>query len=64
MINEEQIKDFNENGVLVLRNFYNYEEDIKPIQHDIYKIIDIIVSKYNLDVKRDYLMVKTFLMAI
>ncbi len=53
MINEEQIKDFNENGVLVLRNFYNYEEDIKPIQHDIYKIIDIIVSKYNLDVKRE-----------
>lgn len=60
MINEEQIKNFNENGVLVLRNFYNYEEDINPIQHDIHKIIDITISKYNLDIKRESFNGETF----
>ena len=53
MINEEQLNEFNENGVLVLRNFYDYEQEIKPIQFDIYKIIGIIISKYNLDIKRE-----------
>lgn len=53
MINESQLNEFNKNGVLVLRNFYDYEQEIKPIQLDIYKIIGIIISKYNLDIKRE-----------
>ncbi|WP_428024395.1 phytanoyl-CoA dioxygenase family protein [Arcobacter sp.] len=50
MLTKEQIDEFNENGVLVLRNFYNYEEEIKPIQYDIYNIIKLIIEKYKLDI--------------
>lgn len=52
MITNEQIAEFHKNGVLVIPNFYNYEEEIKPIQKNIYDIIDIIIEKYNLNIKR------------
>lgn len=47
MLTNEQVKEFKENGVLVLKDFYNYEKDIKPIQKDIYKIIGELAKKYN-----------------
>ena len=53
MLSSNQIKEFQENGVLVIRDFYDYEADIKPIQLAIYKIIGIIIQKYSLNIKRE-----------
>lgn len=52
MITKSQLENFKKNGVLLIKNFYNYEKDIQPIQKDIYCIIGLIIKKYNLNIDR------------
>ncbi len=52
MLTAKELASFKENGVLVLRNFYDYEREIRPIQEDIYNIIGIIIDKYTIDMPR------------
>jgi len=52
LINEEDKAFFKENGVLILRGFYDIEKDIIPIQKAIYNIIGLVIKKYQLPVER------------
>ncbi|MDH5601815.1 MAG: phytanoyl-CoA dioxygenase family protein [Gammaproteobacteria bacterium] len=52
LLTEKQISEFNRDGLLILRNFYDLEQDIKPIQKMVYEIIGFIISKYDLPIIR------------
>lgn len=52
LLNEMQVAEFESNGVLVLKGFYDLERDIYPIQRAIYDIIGLILAKYQLDIER------------
>lgn len=60
MLTSDQINEFNMNGILLIPDFYSYEEDIKPIQKDIYTIINILIKKYNLNIYRTTFQGKNF----
>ena len=47
-LSPEQVNQFNRDGVLVLRSFYDLAREIEPIQRDIHKIIGILIRKYGL----------------
>ena len=47
-LNEQQVADFKKDGFVILKDFYNRETDIEPIQHAIHKIIGILIEKYGL----------------
>lgn len=52
LLTETQISEFRHNGVLILRNFYDLDRDIRPIQQAIYQLIGLIIAKYNLSIVR------------
>lgn len=52
LLTTEQIAEFKLNGVLILRDFYDLERDIRPIQQSIYTLIGILISKYKLPIAR------------
>ncbi len=52
ILTNAQVEEFRCNGVLILKGFYNLEQDILPIQKAIYDIIGLIISKYNLPINR------------
>lgn len=52
LINKEDKATFEENGVLVLRGFYDVEKEIIPIQKCIYEILGLIIKKYHLDIEQ------------
>ena len=52
LLTEAQIAEFRRNGVLILKGFYNLEQDIGPIQRAIYEIIGLVISKYGLPIGR------------
>ncbi len=52
LLTDAQIAEFHQNGVLIIRGFYDLERDIYPIQRAIYDIIGIVISKYNLTITR------------
>ena len=51
-ITPDQISSFHRDGYLILKSFYDLEKDIKPIQESIYKIIGLVIHKYDLPIKR------------
>lgn len=59
-LSPEQIEVFRRDGVLVLHNFYDLEKDIKPIQAGIYRIISILIKKYNLLIRQKSFSPATF----
>ncbi len=59
VLTQEQIDEFKENGVLVIPSFYDLE-DIERIQLSIYKIIGLIIGKYNLFITRESFSSATF----
>lgn len=48
MLSKKQLNEFNDCGFLVIKNFYDYESEIKPIQYDIWRIIQVINNKYKI----------------
>jgi ectoine hydroxylase-related dioxygenase (phytanoyl-CoA dioxygenase family) len=50
LLSEEQVGQFNKDGLLIVRNFYDLEKDILPIQHAIYNLLEILIRKYNLPI--------------
>lgn len=50
MITSEQIEAFKSDGVLVIRNFYDLEKEIHPIQEGIYHIIATLIRRHRLDI--------------
>ena len=50
LLTEQQMSEFNQNGLLVVKSFYNLEQEIDPIQYRIYQIIEIVIRKYQLPI--------------
>ena len=52
MLTQHQINEFNENGYLVIKSFYDPTTEIEPIQHDIYRIIGSLIKREGLVIDR------------
>lgn len=52
MINKSEIETFESNGYLIIKDFYDINNDIFPIWKDVYEIIGILIDKYNLNIER------------
>jgi ectoine hydroxylase-related dioxygenase (phytanoyl-CoA dioxygenase family) len=46
-------KNFYDNGFLVLKNFYDIETEIRPIQKAIYQIIGLVMQRHSISIERD-----------
>ena len=44
---------FNQNGVVVLRGFYDVERDILPIQKAVYEVIGLVIERHGLSIQRE-----------
>ena len=53
ILTENQKKEFFENGFLIIKNFYDVENEILPIQKSIYQIIDFVIARHSLDITRE-----------
>lgn len=51
-LNADQEAQFERDGVLILKGFYDLKSQIEPIQRQIYEIIGLIINKYGLSIKR------------
>lgn len=49
---DEKLIEFQRNGILVIKDFYDLTTDILPIQQNIYRIIGLLIDKYHLDIQR------------
>lgn len=52
--------DFDRDGYVVIPSFYDYEEDILPIQHGIWRILGILLRKYGVPFKQPDFSGETF----
>jgi Phytanoyl-CoA dioxygenase (PhyH) len=52
ILTSEQIENFNRDGFLIIKNFYDMKTEIEPIQYGIYQIIKIMINKYQLNIKQ------------
>jgi hypothetical protein len=50
LLTRQQLDEFNEEGFLIIKGFYDQGADIEPIQHGIWKIIQLLIAKYNIGV--------------
>lgn len=53
VLTEAQREEFAANGVLVIRGFYNVEQQIRPIQKAIYDIIGLVIQRHGLTISRE-----------
>ncbi|MBI1280617.1 MAG: phytanoyl-CoA dioxygenase [Anaerolineaceae bacterium] len=60
LLTSEQVKSFNEDGVLVVKDFYDLKSEIEPIQRAIHGIIRIIIQKYGLSITQAPFSPETF----
>jgi ectoine hydroxylase-related dioxygenase (phytanoyl-CoA dioxygenase family) len=51
-LSKAQVDEFNQNGLLVIRGFYDLDRDVIPIQRDIYELIGLVVGKCGLAIER------------
>ena len=59
ILTQEQVAQFEENGVIILPSFYDLKE-IERIQHSIYQLIGLVIDKYNLEIERQPFTPETF----
>src|SRR5688572_4637892 len=52
LLSDEQVAEFRDQGLLVLRSFYDRQRDIEPIQYDIYRLIGLLIAKYDLPIRQ------------
>lgn len=53
LLNDQQKKEFFESGVVVIKNFYDVESEIRPIQKAIYQIIGLVMQRHSVSIVRD-----------
>lgn len=53
LLNDQQKKEFFESGVVVIKNFYDVESEIRPIQKAIYQIIGLVMQRHSVSIDRD-----------
>jgi hypothetical protein len=52
LLSPAQVAEFENNGLLVLRGFYDVERSIRPIQRGIHQIIGLVIAKHGLSIPR------------
>ncbi|MDX8396331.1 MAG: hypothetical protein R8K22_07960 [Mariprofundaceae bacterium] len=52
LISRENKAIFEKDGVIILKGFYDVDEEIVPIQKAIYNIIGLVIKKYQLPIAR------------
>lgn len=50
LLSPEQIREFSEEGLLVVKGFYDLTNEIEPIQYGIWKILGLLYNKYKIPV--------------
>ena len=60
LLTQEQIDEFNREGVLIIKNFYDLRNEIEPIQFGIWKIISLLIEKYKLPISTKPFSPETF----
>jgi hypothetical protein len=50
LLSAAQIAEFEKNGLLIFRRFYDVERDIRPIQRGVHKIIGLVIAKHGLKI--------------
>jgi hypothetical protein len=53
ILNDLQKKEFLENGFIVIKNYYDVENEIRPIQKAIYQIINLVMKRHSVSILRD-----------
>lgn len=53
LLTENQKKEFFERGFLIIKDFFNIEKDIEPIQKSIYQIIDSVAARHSIKIRRE-----------
>ena len=52
LLTQAQMQEFLENGILVLRSFYDVERDLRPIQRAIHSVIGLVISRHQLPINQ------------
>jgi hypothetical protein len=52
-LRDEQRRDFLDEGMLVIRNFFDLESEIRPIQRGIYEVIGLVAQRHGVDIDRE-----------
>ncbi len=60
ILTEEQIDFFNDNGYLIIPDFYDNKHEIRPLQLGIYNIIGLVANKYEIEIDREPFSPETF----
>ena len=60
LLSEDQIKEFREEGFILLKGFYDLDKEIGPIQFGVWKILGILFKKYNIPVEQKSFSTDTF----
>ena len=50
LLSTEQLEEFNEKGILVIKSFYDFKTEVEPILYEIWKIIGLVIKKYHLNI--------------
>ena len=53
LLTESQKAEFAENGVLVLRGFYDVDAQLKPLQRALYDVIGLVAQRHGLALERE-----------
>lgn len=48
LLSSEQVEEFKKNGILVIKSFYDFEQEVLPIQKGIWSVINLMIQKYDL----------------
>jgi ectoine hydroxylase-related dioxygenase (phytanoyl-CoA dioxygenase family) len=60
LLTEKQVADFQEYGYVVIKDFYDRQREIEPIQYGIWKILGILFKKYHIEVEAKNFSPETF----
>jgi hypothetical protein len=60
ILTEQQKNEFKDSGLLLIQDFYDVKNDIEPIQYGIWKIIGLLITKYNIPVVQPPFSPETF----
>lgn len=52
LLSDQRKAEFVQNGVIVIRQFFDIERDIRPIQNAIYQIIGLVMQRHGLSIDR------------
>lgn len=56
----DQIGEFNDKGMLLLKGFYDVDREIEPIQFGIYKIVGLVIKRHRLSIPQQPFTPETF----